>query len=93
MVNWDTINSGDLEYALRAFNHGIRKKEYEELFRHPFYKKKFKYKGELRYLIVGKAHGRYILAIATPRKGKLRIFSGREASEEHKSFYMGKYQK
>ncbi len=93
MVNWNNIKPEELEYALRAFNHGIRKQEYEELFRHPFYKKKFKYKGELRYLIVGKACGRYILAIATPRKGKLRIFSGREASEEHKSFYRGKYQK
>ena len=28
MVNWDTIKSGDLEYALRAFNHG-RKKEFK----------------------------------------------------------------
>ncbi|MDO8726176.1 MAG: BrnT family toxin [Candidatus Methanoperedens sp.] len=93
MVNWDTINSGGLEYALRAFKHGIRKQEYEELFRHPFYKKKFKYKGELRYIIVGKAFGRYILAIATPRKDKIRIFSGREASEEHKTFYRSKYQK
>ncbi len=93
MVNWDNIKPVDLEYALRAFDHGIRKEEYEELFRHPFYKKKFKYKGELRYLIVGKTHGRYILAIATPRRGKLRIFSGREASEEHKSFYRSKYQK
>ncbi len=93
MVNWDNIKSEELEYALRAFNHGIRKQEYEELFRHPFYKKKFKYKGELRYLIVGKAFGIYILAIATPRRGKLRIFSGREASEGHKSFYRGKYQK
>ena len=90
MVNWNTIKSGDLEFALRAFNHGIRKQEYEELFRHPFYKKKFKYKGELRYLIVGKAYGKYIMAIATPRRGKLRIFSGREASEEHKSFYRSK---
>ncbi|MBU4372866.1 MAG: BrnT family toxin [Euryarchaeota archaeon] len=71
---------------MRAFNHGIRKQEYEELFQHPFYKKKFKYKGELRYLIVGKAYGRYILAIATHRRGKLRIFSEREASAEHKSF-------
>ncbi len=44
MVNWDTIKSEDMEYALRAFNHGIKKQEYEELFRHPFYKKKFKYK-------------------------------------------------
>ncbi len=93
MVNWDTIKSGDMEYALRAFNHGIRKQEYEELFRHPFYKKKFKYKGELRYLIVGKAYGKYVMAIATLRRGKLRIFSGREASEEHKSFYRSKYQK
>ncbi|GFO97493.1 hypothetical protein ig2599ANME_1697 [groundwater metagenome] len=90
MVNWNTIKSGDLEYALRAFNHGIGKQEYEELFRHPFYKKKFKYKSELRYLIVGKAYGKYIMAIATPRRGKLRIFSGREASEEHKSFYRSK---
>ncbi len=93
MVNWDNIKPVDLEYALRAFDHGIRKEEYEELFRHPFYKKKFKHKGELRYLIVGITHGRYILAIATPRRGKLRIFSGREASEEHKSFYRSKYQK
>ena len=91
MVNWDNIKPDDLEYALRAFNHGIRKQEYEELFRYPFYKKKFKYKGELRYLIVGKAYGKYILAIATPRRGKLRIFSGREASEGYKSLYKNKY--
>lgn len=71
MVNWENIKPDDLEYALRAFNHGIRKEEYEELFLHPFYKKKFKYKSELRYLIVGKAYGRYILAIATLRRGKL----------------------
>ena len=93
MVKWDNIKPEYLEYASRAFSHGITKEEYDELFRHPFYKKKFKYKGELRYLIVGKAHGRYILAIAAPSSGKLRIFSGREASEEYKSFYRSKYQK
>jgi hypothetical protein len=39
MVNWDNVKPVDFEYALRAFNHGV-KEEYEELFRHPFYKKK-----------------------------------------------------
>jgi uncharacterized DUF497 family protein len=93
MVKWDNIKPEDLEYASRAFNHGIRKEEYDELFRYPFYKKKFRYNGELRYLIVGKAYGRYILAIAAPSSGKLRIFSGREASEEYKNFYRSKYQR
>ena len=91
MVNWDNIRTADLEYAEHAFNHGIKKEEYEELFRHPFYKKKFKYKGELRYTIIGKSYGRYILAIITASRSKLRIFSGREASEGYKSLYKNKY--
>lgn len=92
MVKWDNIRSKDLEYADRAFNHGIKKEEYDELFRHPFYKKKFKYKGETRYKIIGKSHGKYILTITTERSGKLRIFSGREASDNEKRFYRSVFQ-
>lgn len=98
MVNWKNIFPKDLEYADRAFNHGIRKEEYEDIFRHPFYKEKFKYKDEIRYKIVGKSYGKFILAICTLTKrtllsrSKLRIFSGREASNSEKRFYRNRFQ-
>ncbi len=46
--------------------------------------------GEVRYLIVGKVHGKYIMAIMAPSSGRLRIFSGREPSEEYKELYRKK---
>jgi uncharacterized DUF497 family protein len=89
MVNWDDINPEDLEFAERAFNHGIKKEEFEELFQNTIKIKKIKNKGEVRgrYLIVGKVYGKHILAIITPTADKLRIFSGREASDEYKKLY------
>lgn len=98
MVNWKNILPKDLEYAERAFNHGVRKEEYEDIFYHPFYKEKFKYKGEIRYRIIGKSHGKYIFAICTlTRKNflsrsKLRIFSGRETTDSEKRCYKSRFQ-
>jgi len=87
MVNWSDVKPEDLEYAERAFNHGIKKEEYEEMFRHPIDIKGFKEKGEIRYRLIGKSYGKYILAIVTWNKGKVKIFSGREASEKYKTMY------
>ena len=87
MVNWDDINSEDLEIAERAFNHGIKKEEYEELFQNPIKKRRAKNKGEVRYIVVGKVYGKYILAIIAPTANKLRIFSGMEAPDEYKKLY------
>lgn len=93
MVNWNNIKPDNIEYADRAFNHGIKKEEYEELFRNKISIKKFKKEGENRYRLIGKSYGKYILAIIALGKGKIRIFSGREASEEYKNMYKKEYQR
>ncbi len=98
MVNWNEILPRDLEITGRAFNHGITKEEYEDLFCHPYYREKFRYKGEIRYRIIGKSQGKYIYLICTlsrrtflSRK-KLKIFSGREASDNEKKRYKSRFQ-
>lgn len=91
MVNWNNVKPDNIEYAERAFNHGIKKEEYEELFRHKFLIRNFKKEGEIRYQIIGKAFGKYILAIIALKKDKIRIFSGREADEKYKNTYKKEY--
>ncbi len=88
MVNWNDINPEDLEIAERAYKHGIKKEEFEELFQNDPKIRKIKNKGDIRgrYLIIGKVHGKYILAISAPMTDRLKIFSGIETSDELKNF-------
>ena len=84
MVNWKKL---DLEFDDHAFKHGIRDYEIEQIFKGRIYKRKLYFNNELRYQIIGKAFGRYIMVIAVHiGNNRIKVFSARIASE-YKEIY------
>ncbi|MFD0702785.1 toxin [Slackia equolifaciens] len=92
---YNAIKRPEFEYDeaksfLNAEKHGIDFEEAQELWDGPHFVTPVEFKGERRYSVVGKIGGEYWTAIATDRKGHVRIISVRRSIKKEASYYDGR---
>ena len=67
--------------------HGISFQDAIELFDAPFLRLRTDGSGEIRWIALGKAHGRVIAVIYTEREGRIRTISARMARTKEREIY------